>query len=375
MMEMMQDTVFWGNSLFSYARSGVFLLAGLLGVFIVQALVKKGSKKDEEGTEPSRRWIILLALRRIVIPILYLAVLWAALSGLEMSTYLQSILRGVVIAAGAVLVVRTVIFTLSTSLQKYAQKTGREDDAKRTRPLLSLVSFLLWIVAALFLLDNFGFNISTLVAGLGVSGIAVAIAAQGILGDLFNYFVIFLDRPFELGDFIIFDDKLGSIEKIGIKTTRIRALGGEQLVVSNSALVNARLHNYKRMERRRVVFRIGVTYQTPSQQLEEIPRLIREIIESIELTQFDRSHFQGYGDFALTFESVYYVLTADYAVYMDIQQEINLQIYRAFEEREIGFAYPTQTIYLQSPGRDTLQSDIGFTRSERPPSAEPRPPE
>ena len=364
-MEIMKETVYWGNSIFSYARAGVILIAGLLAVFIIQALVRKGAKKTEQETEHSRRWIILLAVKRVVIPILYLTVLWAALSGLEMSTYLQRILRGIIVAAGAVLIVRTVIFILSTSLRKYAQKTGREEDEKRTRPLLSLVSFLLWIIAALFLLDNFGFKISTLVAGLGVSGIAVAIAAQGILGDLFNYFVIFLDRPFELGDFIIFDDKLGSIEKIGIKTTRIRSLGGEQLVVSNSALVNARLHNYKRMERRRVVFRIGVTYQTPSQKLEEIPRLIREIIESIELTQFDRSHFQGYGDFALTFESVYYVLTADYAVYMDIQQEINLRIYRAFEEREIEFAYPTQTLYLQGVSRDTPQSEIGFTRPEQ----------
>ena len=182
------------------------------------------------------------------------------------------------------------------------------------------------------------------------------------MGDLFNYFVIFFDRPFELGDFIIFDDKLGSIEKIGIKTTRIRALGGEQLVVSNSALVNARLHNYKRMERRRIVFRIGVTYQTPSQQLEEIPRIIRGIIESIDLTQFDRSHFQGYGDFALSFETVYYVLTSDYAVYMDIQQEINLRIYKTFEEREIEFAYPTQTLYLQRPELDSSQPHIGFNQ-------------
>lgn len=365
MMEIMKETVYWGNTLFSYARAGIILIAGLLAVFIIQALVRKGAKKTEEETEHSRRWIILLAVRRVVIPILYLTVLWTALSGLEMSSYLQRFLRGFIVAVGAVLVVRTVIFILSTSLRKYAQRTGREEDERRTRPLLSLISFLLWIIAALFLLDNFGFNISTLVAGLGVSGIAVAIAAQGILGDLFNYFVIFFDRPFELGDFIIFDDKLGSIEKIGIKTTRIRSLSGEQLVVSNSALVNARLHNYKRMERRRVVFRIGVTYQTPSQKLEEIPRLIREIIESIELTQFDRSHFQGYGDFALTFESVYYVHTADYAVYMDIQQEINLRIYRAFEEREIEFAYPTQTLYLQSAGRDTPQSDIGFTRPEQ----------
>jgi small-conductance mechanosensitive channel len=363
MMETLKEYVVLGNSLAVYARSGLILAVGLIAAIILHTgLGHRLRKKSEAHDNTGRWWVFSLAFCRVAVPFMYLGVIWLSLSGLKISTTLTRVFRGVASAVIAVLIVRAAIFILEASLQKYSQKTGREEDEKRIKPLLSLVSFLFWVVAFIFLLDNLGFNISTLVAGLGVSGIAVAIAAQGILGDLFNYFVIFFDRPFELGDFVIFDDKLGSIEKIGIKTTRIRALSGEQLVVSNSTLVNARLHNYKRMERRRVVFKIGVTYQTSLEHLKEIPGLIRSIVEKQELTQFDRSHFQGYGNFDLTFETVYYVLSPDYVKYMDIQQEINLQLYAAFEERDIEFAYPTQTLYLEARGKETPRPNIGFVR-------------
>jgi small-conductance mechanosensitive channel len=350
MLSQLNEYSFLGNPLLIYLRAAAILVVGLLVIVVLHAVIGRRLKKQSEAShEGGRWWIANLSFRRVVVPLLYITAVRLALAGIHLTTTTERILQGFIAAVVAVLVVRAVTFLFATSLARYAQKTGREEDEKRVKPLLSLVSFLLWIMAAIFLLDNLGFNISTLVAGLGVSGIAVAIAAQGILGDLFNYFVIFFDRPFELGDFIIFDDKLGSIEKIGIKTTRVRTLSGEQLIVSNSNLVNSRVHNYKRMERRRILFRIGVTYQTPSNKLEAIPGILRGIIEGIDQTQFDRSHFQGYGDFALTFETVYYVLSPDYAVYMDIQQEINLRLFRAFEEREIAFAYPTQTLYVQSP--------------------------
>ncbi|HDQ14577.1 MAG TPA: mechanosensitive ion channel [Sediminispirochaeta sp.] len=354
---------FMGNSLLVYARSLLILVLGVLVVIVLHTVIGRRLRaKSEAEPEHGRWWAGSVVYRRIVVPLLYIGVVWAALLGLAFSDNVDRLLRGLVAALIAVFAVRTVSFLMETSLRKYTQKTGRVEDEKRAKPLISLFTFLLWTVAAIFLLDNLGFNISTLVAGLGVSGIAVAIAAQGILGDLFNYFVIFFDRPFELGDFVIFDDKLGTIEKIGIKTTRIRALSGEQLVVSNSTLVNSRLHNYKRMERRRVVFRIGVTYQTPVEKIKEIPQLIKRIIEERESTQFDRSHFQGYGDFALIFETVYYVLSPDYALYMDIQQEINLRLYTEFENRGIEFAYPSQTLFIQTQGKDEGVHRIGFSR-------------
>ena len=346
------DTIL-GNTPLGYLQSLAILVIGILGVLLLHLIVgRRLKKKSAEHDHVGRWWIANLLFRRILIPLLYLGVLRFALAYLELSQALQLFLKGATAAVIAVIAVRAALFLFETSLRKYAATVGRQEDEKRVKPLLSLISFILWIIAAVFLLDNLGFNISTLVAGLGVSGIAVAIAAQGILGDLFNYFVIFFDRPFELGDFIIFDDKMGSIEAIGVKTTRIRTLSGEQLIVSNSTLVNARVHNYKRMHERRIVFRIGVTYDAGSEKLASIPGIIRSIIEGIDRTRFDRSHFQAYGDFALTFETVYYVLSPDYALYMDIQQEINLKLYTAFEEAGIEFAFPTQTLMLrnESPG-------------------------
>jgi small-conductance mechanosensitive channel len=166
-----------------------------------------------------------------------------------------------------------------------------------------------------------------------------------------------MDRPFETGDFIILgSDHLGTVEHIGIKTTRIRSLGGEQIVMSNSDLTSSRIKNYKRMQKRRVVFKLGVTYQTPADKLKEIPVIIKEIITGINDTTFDRAHFSGYGDFSLNIEIVYYVLSSDYNKYMDTQQAINLAIYEEFEKRGIEFAYPTQTLFVERTGNQPTPS-------------------
>jgi small-conductance mechanosensitive channel len=208
---------------------------------------------------------------------------------------------------------------------------------------------LLWAVVLLLVLENLGVDVTALVAGLGVGGIAVALAVQNILGDMFASLSIVLDKPFTIGDFLIIDDYLGSVEHIGLKTTRMRSLSGEQLVFSNTDLLNSRIKNYGRMFERRVVFKLGVTYQTPHDKLRRIPGIIRAAIEEQEPVRFDRSHFQSYGDFSLLFETVYYILTPDYNIYMDIQQAINLHIHAQFEAESIEFAYPTQTLYIEKP--------------------------
>ena len=212
--------------------------------------------------------------------------------------------------------------------------------------MLIIVNVITWILGATFLIDNLGYDVTTLIAGLGIGGIAIALAAQTILGDLFSYFVIFFDRPFEIGDFIIVDDKLGTIEYIGIKTTRVRALGGEQLIFSNTDLTNARLQNYKRMEQRRVVFQLRTFYQTPREKLERISPMVKTIIESKKQTKFDRGHFSSFGESSYIFEFVYYVLSADYNIYMDIQQSIYFDIVQSFEKEGISFAYPMQLLQV-----------------------------
>lgn len=204
----------------------------------------------------------------------------------------------------------------------------------------------LWSITVLVMLDNLGFNISTLMASLGIGGIAVALAVQSILGDVFSSVSIALDKPFVIGDFIVVDSFMGTVEYVGMKTTRLRSLGGEQIIFSNTELLKNRIRNYKRMQERRVLFEFGVAYETPSDEVERIPGLVKDIVEAGESVRLDRVHFKSFGDSALQFEVVYYVLDADYNRYMDIQQRINLALLRRFRERDIGFAYPTSTLYL-----------------------------
>ncbi len=233
-------------------------------------------------------------------------------------------------------------------VEKYKKQKMEEDAASATTftALGYVMRIVLWLVILLVVLDNLGVDITTLVAGLGVGGIAVALAVQSILGDLFASLSIVLDKPFVIGDFIIVDNSMGSVEHIGLKSTRIRSLSGEQLVISNSDLLKSRIRNFKRMNERRIIFSLGVTYQTPLEKLKQIPTILQEIIEKHEFVRFDRAHFKEYGNFSLNIEIVYWVTNSEFKVYMDIQQAINLEIYQRFQELGIEFAYPTQTVFI-----------------------------
>jgi small-conductance mechanosensitive channel len=233
--------------------------------------------------------------------------------------------------------------------QRHRERNLEKDKASVTT--MNAAAFLLRValfsVVLVLALDNAGFEVSALLASLGVAGIAVALAVQTIVADIFASLSISLDKPFVIGDFIIVDKHLGVVEYVGLKTTRIRSLWGEQLVFSNNDLLNARIQNYGKMTERRVAFTFGVLYQTTHEQLEAIPPMVREVIEGIELTRFDRAHFFKFGESSYDFEVVYYIGSADYNLYMDIQQAINLGIVRGFADRGIEFAYPTRTVYVQ----------------------------
>lgn len=275
----------------------------------------------------------------------------------------SSLLAGEVVALpDALLRGLRMVFTISVLIQigmwgsrvvavliEHHLKTADQPAAKSA---LGLVSFggkvVVWSAISLLILENLGIDITALVAGLGVGGVAVALAVQNILGDVFGSLSIVLDKPFEVGDFVVVGDFLGTVERIGIKTTRIKSLSGEQIVFSNSDLLSSRIRNYKRMYERRVLFSLGVTYQTSYEKLKLIPTIIREIIESQSQTRFDRAHFARYAASSLDFEIVYYVISSDYTLYMNIQQAINLSIFERFEAEGIEFAYPTQTIFLQN---------------------------
>jgi small-conductance mechanosensitive channel len=235
-----------------------------------------------------------------------------------------------------------------------------EEDASAVAAM-DIVSFLIriivWAIVFLLALDNLGVNITALVAGLGVGGIAVALAAQNIISDLFASLSIVLDKPFVLGDFLVIDGLAGNVEMVGLKTTRVRSLSGEQIVFSNNDLLHSRIHNYGRMSERRIAFTIGVTYQTPAEMLEQIPGIIQDVMAKQDSARFDRAHFQRFGDFSLNFEIVYYVESSDYKLYMNIQQAVNLEIIRRFADAGIQFAYPTQTLFV---ARDS------YAAAERP---------
>lgn len=238
---------------------------------------------------------------------------------------------------------------ITNSVRRYQERNLQNGAGRVTalRAVSFIVKLVLFSIVILLALDNIGIQITSLVASLGIGSIAVALAVQNILADLFASLSIALDQPFVIGDFIIVGDYLGTVENIGLKTTRVRSLSGEQLVFSNNDLLGSRIHNYKRMEERRVVFSFGVLYQTSIDLMEKIPGMVKDTIEAQDKTRFDRAHFKSFGDSSLDFEAVYYVLSPDYNLYMDTQQAINLTLMRLFEKDGIEFAYPTRTIFIE----------------------------
>lgn len=326
-----------------------------LGLFVLLIIVLKIFKQIvlhrlkvlSEKTETTLDDFLVSIIEKSVLPILYFWAFLISINTLHLNAKIQSLLKAgstVVITYG---IIRFVSAAIRHSLEnKIAKTENGETKLKQLRGIMIIINIVIWSLGIVFILDNFGYNVTTLITGLGIGGIAIAFAAQNILGDLFNYFVIFFDRPFEVGDFIVVDDKRGVVENIGIKTSRVRSLTGEELIFANSDLTRSRIHNFKRMQKRRVSFIISVTYQTPLEKLKIIPEIIKDIILSMPDTEFERSHFAQYGNYSLNFETVYYVLSTDYIKYMDIQQQINLKIYEEFQKRGIEFAYPTYTIMM-----------------------------
>ncbi len=348
MHDFLQQTYF-GNTTLNYLIALGIFIVGVIAIKIFKSIVLKRLKKWSEATETQLDDFLVRGIQKTVVPLLYLGAFYLAIEYLKIDPATMGIINKITVIIFTFFLLKAISSVIRFSLSAYVRRKGGEESGSREKELRgisTIIGLVIWTVGLIFLLDNLGFRVSAVITGLGIGGIAVALAAQAILGDLFAYFVIFFDRPFEIGDFIIVGDKLGSVEYIGLKTTRVRSLSGEQLVFANKDLTDSRIHNYKKMERRRVVFQLGVIYQTTLEQVKEIPGVVKKIIEEQEDAAFDRGHFAKYGDFSLNFEFVYYVLSSDYTKYMDIQQAINLAIYKAFEEKGIEFAYPTQTLFM-----------------------------
>jgi small-conductance mechanosensitive channel len=326
----------------------IFVVA-MASLRLIQSVVVKRLVTFSQKTQTKFDDFLISILRSSVMPLFYLLAFYAALQYLDLPPKWRSV-ENVAIMVVATFFVLKIINGFLGYLFKDAhlKSEGSEHRRKQTRGILLILQVIVWLCGVLFLVDNLGYDITTLIAGLGIGGIAIALAAQTILGDLFSYLVIFFDKPFEIGDFIIVEDKMGTVEYIGIKTTRLRTLGGEQLICSNTDLTNSRVHNYKRMKERRVVFSFGVVYDTPASKIKDIPGIVKEIIEALPGTRFDRAHFKSFGSSSLDFEVVYFINTPDFNLYMDHQQAINLSIFERFEQQEIEFAFPTQTLIFRN---------------------------
>lgn len=344
------DWIYFGNTVRTWLSALLLTIFAMLVLRIAMRLIIRRAIAISQRTETGIDDLVAHLLKNTRFLFLLVMSLYA---GSLVLTLPQKVTRLVNSLAVIALLAQAAIWStelLSYWITRYERQKKEEDPGSVT--VITALGFIgkivLWSIILLIALANLGVNVTALIAGLGIGGIAVGLALQNILGDLFSSLSIVLDKPFVIGDFITVDNYLGSVEHIGLKTTRVRSLSGEELIFPNSDLTRSRIHNYKSLSERRVVFSIGVVYETPYEKLAAIPGMIQEIIEGQDQIRFDRAHFKDYGDFSLNFEIVYYVLHPDYNLYMDIQQAINLAILSRFNEEGIEFAYPTQTLFVSN---------------------------
>lgn len=353
------ETSYFDNTLYDYLFAVGIIVVGaiIIGLFKGPVLRKAQSLTSKTNTDFDD--FILDTIGRFGVPALYVILVSSALQYLTLSPRLTRWIEVLTIIIVTILIIRFISSVILMMLTRYVRKQhDGEEKVKQLYGVMVIINIIIWSIGILFLFDNLGYDVTTIVASLGIGGIAIALAAQNILGDLFNYFVIFFDRPFEVGDFVVIDEKNGVIEYVGLKTTRIKTLSGEQLVFSNSDLTGSRIHNFKKMQRRRVVFQIRIVHQTTNAQLREIPALIQTIINEQKPVTFDRAHFADFADSSLQFEVVYYVESGDFNLHMDIRQSINIRIYEEFEKRRIAIAYPTRTLFVnREPGEQEGEND------------------
>jgi len=344
-MKSIWDNTFLNNTLREWSFSFLIIIGTIVVLRIFQTVVIRRVRAKALKTKTTLDDFVVRQIQLSIMPFLYLLSIYIGIHYLELTYRAQNISR-------TALLIIIVFFTLKiiNAIISYVFNPVTENkDLPRHRAskgVILIIRSLIVLAAVLFVIDNLGYDITTLIAGLGIGGIAIALASQTILADLFSYLAIFFDKPFEPGDFIVLDDKMGTVDYIGIRTTRIRTLGGEQLICSNADLTSSRVHNYKRMQERRSEFSFGLVYDTPLEKLKAIPGWVKIIIESIPKARFDRAHFKTFAASSLQFEVVYIIASPDYNEYMNIQQQINLLLIELFENEEIEFAYPTQKVLI-----------------------------
>ncbi len=358
------------NPLHAWVTAGATLAIAILIFYMLKVILLARLAKLAEKTQSHWDDVIIDVLRRVRFWLIFPALLHISTRALTLPDALNHAVKILMMIGLGIQLLIVAQRIIDAGLQLLVNKT-RSDDAEHDATIVSslgvvrvLIIGLIGVLVILFALDNLGVAVTPMLTGLGIGGIAIALAVQNILGDLFGSVSILLDKPFVVGDSIQVGDKAGTVERIGIKTTRVRANSGEQLVFANTDLLASRVQNFKRMQERRVQFPIGIAYETPSEKIKQLPALIRAAIEKQTPVRFDRCHLKSFGAYSLDYEAVYFVLTPDFKTYMDIQQAINFELFDLFAAQQIDFAYPTQAQVIKpTTGGTPLQS--------RPPVAAP----
>lgn len=340
--------MFLDNAFSSYLYAALAFTITICVSFFIKPIIVKYLKSFTERTKNTFDDVIFALIASFKLPFYFILALYIAVQFLTLHAMIRQIIDTVFIVCIVYQLITGILILLDYSLDRKVNDTNGSSIA-HVKDLIQLaVKAGLWAIGLLFILSNLGINITSLVAGLGIGGIAIALAVQSILGDLFSYFAIYFDKPFIRGDFIIVGTQMGVVEKVGIKTTRIRALQGEELVIANSELTSSRIQNFKKMEERRILFTFRIAYDTPLEKLEKVPQYVQDVITTTELVRFDRAHLLAFGESSYVFEVVYFVQSGDYNQYMDIHQSIHFQMLKTFAHEHIALAYPTQAVHLAS---------------------------
>lgn len=348
----LKEIFFWSNTGYDYVIA-VFVFIGLLLILkIFQIIILSRLQKLALRTKTDVDDMLIEVFKKIKPPFYFFVSLYFAVKILVVSDLIDKTIAFLFLIFIVWEVIQAISRVLDFSIRRFLQKNKEDGEDNQhaestVKLMMVIIKVILWVVGLLLILSNLGINVTSLVAGMGIGGIAIALALQNVLSDLFSAFSIYIDKPFRVGDFIMIGNDKGEVEKIGLKTTRIRTLQGEQLIVSNQELTSARIQNFRRMQNRRVAFNLGVIYDTKPDKLEKIPHIIEEVVGQVKLAKFDRCHFIEYSDSALIFEVVFFIDNREMIDYLNARQEINLEIYRRFAKEKIEFAYPTQTIHLQ----------------------------
>ncbi|WP_037988455.1 mechanosensitive ion channel family protein [Synechococcus sp. BL107] len=326
------------------------IAGGIALTFLISFVFKKILPRLANKTKSNFDDFIIREITNLIFPLGSIAVLFLAERKLQLPGGLNRPYELILTIAAAVVFVRLINRLGIRLLQGLARRSGREDIEQLVRTLFPLLKSLTWIVVSLIVLQSQGVKLTVVWGLLSAGGIGLGLALKEPAQELFAYLMILIDKPFTIGQFIAVDSVSATVEKIGVRSTHLRSLRGEIVVINNSTLTSSNIENFATMQQRRMIYSIGVTYQTTADQIQSIPTTIQSIIENTNHTIFNRCHFTTFGDYSLNFEIVYYIDNRDYTLAMDIQQSINLSIMRKFEEQGIEFAFPSQTLYLEGNG-------------------------